>query len=417
MGNGVAFLVSAAGLVNEIIASDCSSPQTAELNADERAPTLMKWVNIGLVESVLFHRNRSDGRASKHSRPIVAGGAPRRGDQVRALLHAKDAGSRKRRSSDRELLMANLTGPEIAATWILNGGSAKAAETWAGIALSQSGGSTTAVYNTIYTNLPGYSPVLDHNSPEYSIGLWQINQVAHPQYSTAYLADVNNQAKAAIAIANNGTDLSPWQGDPVANAAMANGGYATLAQINQALATEGKSYGGGAPVSQSTLQAGIAAGTATAAAGIGAGGGCANQQTFTFRRPGGCCDNVTMIRGAGLGIINECQAQGFVGFMLMVAGGIVVIAGMAVLFKGIGLAPAAVKAVQAVPGVKQVQASSARATRTRNAAQSSQLRMTEREHASGLRMTETEHRASAARLSARPRSRDINDDEPFPLAG
>lgn len=50
-GDGVAFLV-AYGIVAEIIAKACSSPQTAELNADKRAPTLMKWVNIGVAESV-----------------------------------------------------------------------------------------------------------------------------------------------------------------------------------------------------------------------------------------------------------------------------------------------------------------------------------------------------------------------------
>ena|SRR5215472_4854764 len=44
--NGIAFLV-AGGLVYEIIAFSCSSPQTTELNADRRAPTLMKWVHLG----------------------------------------------------------------------------------------------------------------------------------------------------------------------------------------------------------------------------------------------------------------------------------------------------------------------------------------------------------------------------------
>jgi hypothetical protein len=52
-GDGVAFLVSA-GIVYEIIAAACSSPQTTEINASTRAPTLMKWVHIGLVQSALF---------------------------------------------------------------------------------------------------------------------------------------------------------------------------------------------------------------------------------------------------------------------------------------------------------------------------------------------------------------------------
>ena len=56
LGSGsraIAFLVSA-GITYEIIAKDVSSPQTAELNAARRAPTLMKWVHVGQVESMLF---------------------------------------------------------------------------------------------------------------------------------------------------------------------------------------------------------------------------------------------------------------------------------------------------------------------------------------------------------------------------
>jgi len=52
-GLGVPFLVSA-GIVYEIIAKDVSSPQTAELNAAKRAPTLMKWVHVGQVEAIFF---------------------------------------------------------------------------------------------------------------------------------------------------------------------------------------------------------------------------------------------------------------------------------------------------------------------------------------------------------------------------
>jgi hypothetical protein len=49
----VKFMVSA-GLVFEIVAAACSSPQTAEINADKRASTLMKWVNIGLGVAAIF---------------------------------------------------------------------------------------------------------------------------------------------------------------------------------------------------------------------------------------------------------------------------------------------------------------------------------------------------------------------------
>ena len=52
-GVGIAFLVGAA-TVAEFIAKDVSSPQTTELNADKRAPTLMKWVHVGQVEAAGF---------------------------------------------------------------------------------------------------------------------------------------------------------------------------------------------------------------------------------------------------------------------------------------------------------------------------------------------------------------------------
>lgn len=52
-GDGIAFLV-AGGIVAEIIAKACSSPQTMEINAKARAGTLMKWVWIGTAEAAIF---------------------------------------------------------------------------------------------------------------------------------------------------------------------------------------------------------------------------------------------------------------------------------------------------------------------------------------------------------------------------
>ena len=52
--DGIAFLVSA-GIVYEIIAAACSSPQTTEINAGTRADTLMKWVHIGLAQPLADH--------------------------------------------------------------------------------------------------------------------------------------------------------------------------------------------------------------------------------------------------------------------------------------------------------------------------------------------------------------------------
>lgn len=70
--NGIAFLVSA-GVVYEVVAASCSSPQTTELNAGARATTLMKWVGIGLAQGILFV-----GIAAAYDRPhakaILLGG-------------------------------------------------------------------------------------------------------------------------------------------------------------------------------------------------------------------------------------------------------------------------------------------------------------------------------------------------------
>ena len=49
----VVFMVTA-GLVYEIVAAACSSPQTTEINAKSRSDTLVKWVGLGLAQAALF---------------------------------------------------------------------------------------------------------------------------------------------------------------------------------------------------------------------------------------------------------------------------------------------------------------------------------------------------------------------------
>jgi hypothetical protein len=88
--NGIAFLVSA-GIVYEIIAAACSSPQTTEINAGARATTLMKWVHVGLVQSALFvfaaaYFDR------KRARAYIAGGGTAAVLMYGSYIHAKKAG-------------------------------------------------------------------------------------------------------------------------------------------------------------------------------------------------------------------------------------------------------------------------------------------------------------------------------------
>lgn len=88
--DGIAFLVSA-GLVYEAIAKACSSPQTTEINADKRAPTLMKWVNIGTLEGLLLV-----GIAAyldrEHPVPFLLGGGLAAGITYAEYVYAKKAG-------------------------------------------------------------------------------------------------------------------------------------------------------------------------------------------------------------------------------------------------------------------------------------------------------------------------------------
>ena len=88
--DGIAFLVSA-GIVYEIIAAACSSPQTTEINAGTRAGTLMKWVNLGLVQAGAFVLVAAV-LDKKHSGPILAGGGLAAGLMYAQYRHAKNAG-------------------------------------------------------------------------------------------------------------------------------------------------------------------------------------------------------------------------------------------------------------------------------------------------------------------------------------
>lgn len=88
--DGIAFLVSA-GIVYEIIAAACSSPQTTEINATTRADTLMKWVHIGLVQAAVFI-----GVAAyidpRHRAAIIGGGVTAGVLMYAQYVHAKEAG-------------------------------------------------------------------------------------------------------------------------------------------------------------------------------------------------------------------------------------------------------------------------------------------------------------------------------------
>ena len=91
-GGGIAFLV-AAGIVYEIIAAACSSPQTMEINASARAGTLMKWVNIGVSQAVAFIAVAA-WIDKKHAVEIISGGATALILMYMQYTHAKSSGLR-----------------------------------------------------------------------------------------------------------------------------------------------------------------------------------------------------------------------------------------------------------------------------------------------------------------------------------
>lgn len=87
--NAVTFMVSA-GLVYEIIAAACSSPQTTEINAQARSETLMKWVKIGLIQAAFFIAIAV--MLDKDRWPAAAGGGLAALAMWVSYTHAKEAG-------------------------------------------------------------------------------------------------------------------------------------------------------------------------------------------------------------------------------------------------------------------------------------------------------------------------------------
>lgn len=89
-GWGIAFLVSA-GIVYEIIAAACSSPQTTEINAAVRADTLMKWVYVGEGQAVIFVAAAAYFDR-KYASAYIAGGVTAGMIMHACYVHAKAAG-------------------------------------------------------------------------------------------------------------------------------------------------------------------------------------------------------------------------------------------------------------------------------------------------------------------------------------
>ena len=129
------------------------------------------------------------------------------------------------------LLPNNLSFQQIESLWTQQGGPSQWAPTMADVALAESSGNPTAIANTAYPNLPNYHPVAQGNLPEYSVGLYQINELAHPGSTTAQLENPVYNTDQAIQILGGGSGIGAWQGDPVGKVATAQGGPLTKTQL------------------------------------------------------------------------------------------------------------------------------------------------------------------------------------------
>lgn len=87
--DALTFMVSA-GLVYEVVAAACSSPQTTELNAGARSKTLMKWVGLGLVQAAGLVAIAA--LMSGRPKPALAGGGLAMVLLGAQYWHANDAG-------------------------------------------------------------------------------------------------------------------------------------------------------------------------------------------------------------------------------------------------------------------------------------------------------------------------------------
>ena len=106
--------------------------------------------------------------------------------------------------------MANLNLTQLELLWEGAGGPRGAEATAAAIALAESGGDPSKIDNTEYAARPGFHEPVAGAEPEYSVGLWQINLLAHPEYTEAEMLDPAQNAAAAVKISGNGGSFSQW---------------------------------------------------------------------------------------------------------------------------------------------------------------------------------------------------------------
>jgi hypothetical protein len=103
-----------------------------------------------------------------------------------------------------------LTHAQLETLWASNGGDPTMANVAAAVAQAESGGDPSRINNTAYPTRPGYHAPGAGSQPEYSVGLWQVNMLAHPSYTEASLLTPAGNVAAAVTISNGGASFGAW---------------------------------------------------------------------------------------------------------------------------------------------------------------------------------------------------------------
>lgn len=139
-----------------------------------------------------------------------------------------------------------LTSQQIAQEWRNAGAPANIANVFGNqLTTAEGGGRTGVLYNTAYPSLPGYTPVLAGNQPEYSVGIYGENiygDLGAPPPSQAYAIGQaltkNPQYQTDVAAQMfSQRGFQPWEGDAYVkgaggpSAALRSLGYSSPPQI------------------------------------------------------------------------------------------------------------------------------------------------------------------------------------------
>lgn len=273
-----------------------------------------------------------------------------------------------------------LTFTQLEQLWTQNGGDPTWAPVAAGVALAESGGSTTAANRS--------------DPAGGSFGLWQINGVHAPGgvANAGWVNDMydpNANARAAIAVSSNGTNWHPWEGDPVGNAQIQQDRPLSVSAIQSILSSSGRTGGGL----------------------TGANAGALSATQLGTIQPGACDSARYFINAASFHFINECQLKALYGGALMVVGGLGLLVAGALLAAAFAEKSPVVRAVtEAVPVARVLRG--ARAGTGGSRAVGNQLSSGDREELSQRREEDQRARASQQQRAQWRREGFASDREP-----